>query len=517
MFLISQVASDQDGSAAVIWSTGAKDSSFNDVTAIESNVIWIATHLERERRVTVEPITRGNYRQIWIDLDYRPDLCESLVEAACKREMGFVFEMRDAKTKALEWTVVSLSNLEINEIRSNSSSITSLQRLLDSFTVDRDLNLPPLPFEGGVFTLINYEESFHVIGAVPETSNPDETWGRLLNCLSFVTVDHTRHRAVAIELMSTSMRLDAGQIRNRLRHQVATLLKSAVLPSETPRDSQEGETIDDEPKDEGRSAYECMVKTAQARMPDLGVDEVVLSTELTLRGIDRVLLGPLFLELRQHNPSPYMCFVSLPDIALVANTPLGLVEIVDGRLRAETDAGTRSIEIGSAWQIDDITKKEEDEHRFALQALEEDVRQIAEPNSVSWTAAQEPRRFGNVVHLFGELEARLRKDVSAVDAFGTLFPHGAVTGWPKSNAVRLISELEGGARGPYGGAFGLFGFDGSAHVATLIRIAWIDKPGDAVARFGASLTAESDPTLEFQECMDKANQLLTAAFTVAQM
>lgn len=466
--------------------------------------------------MTIEPTTRGNYRQIWIDLDYRPDFCESLVEAACRREMGFVFEKRDPKTKALQWTVVSLSNLELNEIRSNTSSITALQRLLDSFTVDRDPNLPPLPFEGGVFTLINYEESFHVIGAVPETSNPDETWGRILNCLSFVTVDHTRHRAVAIELVSTLTRLDAGQVRIRLRHQVATLLRSAGSHPETPRESQEYE-IDNELIDERRSAYESMVKTAQTKMPVLGVDEVVLSTELTLRGIDRELLGPLFLELRQQNPSPYMCFVSLPDIALVANTPLGLAEIVDGRLRAETDAGTRNIEIGSAWRIDDITKKEEDEHRFALKALEEDVSRIAESNSVSWTAAQEPRRFGNVVHLFGELEARLRKGVSAVDALGTLFPHGAVTGWPKPNAVRLISELEAGARGPYGGAFGLFGFDGSAHVATLIRIAWIDRPGDAVARFGASLTAESDPTLEFQECIAKANQLLTAAVTVAQM
>ena len=40
------------------------------------------------------------------------------------------------------------------------------------------------------------------------------------------------------------------------------------------------------------------------------------------------------------------------------------------------------------------------------------------------------------------------------------FPAGTVSGAPKIHAVQLISELEGTARGPYGGCVGYFSFNG---------------------------------------------------------
>lgn len=79
-------------------------------------------------------------------------------------------------------------------------------------------------------------------------------------------------------------------------------------------------------------------------------------------------------------------------------------------------------------------------------------------------------------------------------------------------AMQIISELEGTRRGPYAGAVGYFALNGN--MDTCIAIRTIIKRGDtAYLQAGAGIVADSDPTREYFETIDKARALEVAIAT----
>ena len=83
------------------------------------------------------------------------------------------------------------------------------------------------------------------------------------------------------------------------------------------------------------------------------------------------------------------------------------------------------------------------------------------------------------------------------------------SGAPKIRAMQIIAELEAEQRGPYAGAIGFFGFDGDLETAITIRTIVL-KDGLATVTAGAGIVADSDPTLEYEECYHKAAALFRA-------
>ena len=72
--------------------------------------------------------------------------------------------------------------------------------------------------------------------------------------------------------------------------------------------------------------------------------------------------------------------------------------------------------------------------------------------------------------------------------------------------MQIIEELEGTRRGVYGGAVGYFSYDGSMDTCITIRAALMQ--GDTVHfQAGAGLVADSVPSLEYDESVNKAKAL----------
>src|SRR2546428_7262102 len=98
------------------------------------------------------------------------------------------------------------------------------------------------------------------------------------------------------------------------------------------------------------------------------------------------------------------------------------------------------------------------------------------------------------------------------------FPAGTLSGAPKVRAMQIISELEQTARGPYGGCVGYFSFNGNLDCCITIRPALI-KNGKAYVQAGGGWVNESTPDAEFQETVNKSQDILQAvalAETVAK-
>ena len=97
---------------------------------------------------------------------------------------------------------------------------------------------------------------------------------------------------------------------------------------------------------------------------------------------------------------------------------------------------------------------------------------------------------------------------SVVDIIKATFPMGSMTGAPKISAMQLIEENESFKRGLYSGAFGYIEANGDFDFNVVIRSMIYDQVTKTIeAPVGGAITIQSNPELEYEECMVKIKAL----------
>ena len=81
--------------------------------------------------------------------------------------------------------------------------------------------------------------------------------------------------------------------------------------------------------------------------------------------------------------------------------------------------------------------------------------------------------------------------------------------------MEIIDELESDSRGPYAGAVGYFGQDGSTDTCIAIRII-LFQGNRFTIRVGAGIVADSIPEMEYKEIQNKAAQSILAVEAAAK-
>ncbi len=114
-----------------------------------------------------------------------------------------------------------------------------------------------------------------------------------------------------------------------------------------------------------------------------------------------------------------------------------------------------------------------------------------------------------VWHLVSTVAATLAETVGNDALLAATFPPASVTGTPKIRAAELIAEWERDPRGVYCGAVGVAGPDGLLDLNVAIRTVAITPDGTMALGVGGGITYDSDPTAEWQECLDKAASIVT--------
>ena len=113
------------------------------------------------------------------------------------------------------------------------------------------------------------------------------------------------------------------------------------------------------------------------------------------------------------------------------------------------------------------------------------------------------------MHIVSNVVGTLSAGRDAYDVIRACFPAGTVSGAPKIRAMEIIDELEPTRRGPYAGSVGYFGFSGAMDTCITIRTLVI-KDGVATIQAGGGVVADSDPTAEYQETVNKAKAMMRA-------
>jgi anthranilate synthase component 1 len=222
----------------------------------------------------------------------------------------------------------------------------------------------------------------------------------------------------------------------------------------------------------------------------------------------------LYRALRFVNPSPYMFVLELEGFALVGSSPEVHVRAIDGKIDIRPIAGTRWR--GKTPEEDDelaaellADPKERAEHLMLVDLARNDVGRIARHGSVKVDDFMVVERYSHVMHIVSNVTGELDESHSAYDVLRATFPAGTVSGAPKIRAMQIINSLEKHKRCAYAGAVGYFGFDGGHDSCITLRTCLL-KDGKAYVQAGAGVVADSDPTYEYNETVNKAKGMLRA-------
>ena len=261
-----------------------------------------------------------------------------------------------------------------------------------------------------------------------------------------------------------------------------------------------------------KDTFCSMVEKAKHHIREGDIFQIVLSNRL-----EAPFSGSLFNTyriLRTMNPSPYMFYLSGTDVEVAGASPETLVKLENGVLHTFPLAGTRPrgktpAEDKALEEALLADEKELAEHNMLVDLGRNDLGKVSEFGSVSVERFHCIERYSHVMHIGSTVRGELREGLDALDAISAVLPAGTLSGAPKIRACQLIGELENNKRGIYGGAIGYIDFTGNMDTCIAIRIAY-QKNGRVFVRSGAGIVADSVPETEYQECINKAQAVVTA-------
>ncbi len=222
----------------------------------------------------------------------------------------------------------------------------------------------------------------------------------------------------------------------------------------------------------------------------------------------------LYQRLRHRNPATMAGYFDLGDFQLLSASPERFLRVVDGCVETRPIKGTRPRSgdpVAECAAEAELLSSEKDraENVMIVDLLRNDLARVCEADSIRVSQLCSIEKCEYVLHLVSAVEGRLRQGCSTIDLVKATFPGGSITGAPKVRAMEIIAELEPTARGPYCGALGYLGFDGSLDLNILIRTitagrGWLQFP------VGGGIVAPSDPEQEYEETWHKAEGILRA-------
>jgi len=258
--------------------------------------------------------------------------------------------------------------------------------------------------------------------------------------------------------------------------------------------------------------YEKAVERAKEYIAAGDIFQVVLSQRVEFE--PGVAPFEIYRALRRVNPSPYMYFLRMGDMHVLGSSPEMLVRIKGRKLEYRPIAGTHprghdeaeDQAIEAKLRSDD---KEKAEHVMLVDLGRNDLGRVSEYGSVKVRDLMFVERYSHVMHLVSAIEGQLREGLDEIDAFASCFPAGTLSGAPKVRAMEIIEELEPLRRGVYGGAVLYADYAGNLDSCIAIRTMFM-KGKKAYLQAGAGIVADSVPSREYEESVNKAGAVLRA-------
>ena len=261
-----------------------------------------------------------------------------------------------------------------------------------------------------------------------------------------------------------------------------------------------------------KPAYLAAIKKAKEYIRAGDIFQVVVSQRFSAK--TQAEPFQIYRELRALNPSPYLFFLQVNDVAVVGSSPEMLVKVQGREVFYRPIAGTRWRGKNDAEDLQleremSADEKERAEHIMLVDLGRNDLGRVCDYGTVRVEKLMTVERYSHVMHLVSSLRGQLRSDVDCFDALMACFPAGTVSGAPKVRAMEIIEELESTRRGIYAGGILYLDFAGNLDSCIALRTMVI-KNGVAHIQAGGGIVADSTPEGEYQESVNKSIALRRA-------
>ena len=434
------------------------------------------------------------------------------------RDLGGLALLESARPgRNARWTYLTADPIAVLEApAAGPDPFAVARRLVARLDASRPEMADAPPFLGGLVGFLGYDLG-HVLERLPSIAIDDQGLPPLRLALHDWVVAWDRKTGDAW-LAGRAIDGDAPRLARRLDEVHARL--TTPTTDDSPTDARD----DDAPlrfrSGLSRAAYEAGVRNVRERIADGDIYQANLTRRLEtpyqgdpwaryrrLRTGDPSLFSA-YLDLGQSpetgsprallsaSPEP---FLSLDPSGVVATDPIKGTR-PRGRDRQQDRALACEL-LGSA--------KDRAENVMIVDVLRNDLGRVCLPGTVRVPRLCRLERTAAVQHLVSTVTGRLAPGRDAFDLLAASFPGGSITGAPKIRAMEILERLEPVRRGPYTGALGWIGPDGSMQTSILIRT-FVADGRRLTLHVGGGITWGSVPAAEWEETVAKARGPLGA-------
>lgn len=393
--------------------------------------------------------------------------------------------------------------------------ISFLRERIERFRPVRVPGLPPLV--AGAIGYFSYD-MVRLIERLPKRLR-DEIGlydAQLMFYQGLIAFDHVQHRLWIVRNVHTegpngSLRLRYNAAVREIRR-TRKLLEQPSLGEQPHRQSGRRTTRAEVVSNFRRSEYHDAVRKAKRYIRAGDIFQVVISQRFSAK--TKAEPFEIYRELRALNPSPYLFYLQMNDLAVVGSSPEMLVKVQGRDVFYRPIAGTEprgKDEAEDQHLAEELlaNEKERAEHIMLVDLGRNDLGRVCDYGTVKVEQLMNIERYSHVMHIVSYLHGRLREDVDCFDALMACFPAGTVSGAPKVRAMEIIEELERTRRGIYAGGVLYLDFAGNLDSCIALRT-MVVKNGVAYVQAGGGIVADSTPEGEYQESINKSRALLTA-------
>jgi anthranilate synthase component 1 len=383
----------------------------------------------------------------------------------------------------------------------------------------RSVHVEQLPrFCGGAVGYCSYD-SVRLRENIPDTNPKQDPTHDIFFALyrTIIAFDNKEHRLLLITNLFLDENADIQAAYREASHALGRLEDTLAirLPSSSLSIGKPGPVA----SNFKRSEFENAVLRCKEYITAGDIFQVVLSQRFNVG----VQANPfdLYRILRTINPSPYMFYLACEDLSLIGASPEMLVRVEERTCEVRPIAGTRRR--GADEHEDEALAaelladpKERAEHIMLVDLGRNDVGRVCRYGTVFTEEMMHIEKYSHVIHIVSNVKGKLRDDCDAFDALYACFPAGTLSGAPKIRAMEIIDELEPVRRGIYGGTLGYIDFCGNLDSCIVIRT-MAYKDGVATIQAGAGIVADSVPSTEYEETVNKAKALVAAIQDAARI
>jgi len=385
-----------------------------------------------------------------------------------------------------------------------------IEKIIEDFKFKTPVELPPIcSLISGYFSY----DSIRYIEKIPNSCKDDLKLPdvRLLRPRTLVIHDNLKKKIFYIVNIFNEEKISNYKVKYlEIENEINDLLIQASLEK---NNSYKGAKINIKVKSNTtKNKFLKMVSKAKKYIKIGDIFQVVLSQRFETKLSKRPL--EIYKKLRVTNPSPFMYFFNFQDFQIIGASPEILVRLRDNKITVRPIAGTRPR--GKNSKQDNFfakdllqDKKELSEHLMLLDLGRNDAGKVSKIGSIKVTESFMIEKYSHVMHIVSNVMGVYNKSYSKFKSLLACFPAGTVSGAPKIRAMEIIDELETTRRKVYAGGIGYFSANGEFDTCIALRTA-VAKNKKFYVQAGAGIVADSNPTKEYEETVNKAKALLNA-------